>query len=276
MKHLRPILLSTCVSLAFAAPLRAAEPSADEVIRNMQQAIEPSQASTRVITLTAKQAGDSESLRLIQARKKLPNGTRASLTFVIAPKDARGLAYLELHDTNGEAKEYIYAPVIRRVRELTPAETYTSFLDTDFTYGDLGFFPVDNDNTFLGTEKEGNGKTYYKVQSTPNQTAQQWYYSRYVTWIDADTNLPVKREYFSPAGELFKLELFEGVTQVDGIPTPTKVTMNNLPSKSTSEMLVSSISYNNGIPDEFFSPKMLHTLSEAENGAEKAALSTSR
>ncbi len=256
----------------FAGPTAAAEPNAAQIIGEMKQALEPSKPSTRVITLTATQAGDSESVKLIQARKTLPDGTRASLTFVIDPRDARGLAYLELHDAKGSTKEYSYAPVIRRVRELTPAESYTSFLHSDFTYGDLGFLPVDVTNELVGTEKEGNGKSFYKVQSTPSAAAQQWYYSRYVTWIDAATKLPVKREYFSPAGELFKLETFEDVVQIDGVETPTKVTINNLPSKSSSELRVSSISYNKAIPDEFFSPAMLHTLSDAENPVEKATL----
>lgn len=270
MMHLA-LPVAVVLSAAIASVAVAAEPNPNQVIRDMTQALEPSKASTRVMTLTAKQGGDTQSVKLIQARKILPDGTRGSLTFVIEPTDARGLAYLELHDAKGEAKEYTYAPVIRRVRELTPAESYTAFLDTDFTYGDLGFLPTNDQNELLGTEKEGNGKTFYKVQSTPSATAQQWYYSRYVTWISAETSLPVKREYFSPAGELFRLALFEDIVQIDGVATPTKITMTNLPSKSSSELVISSVSYNNSIPDEFFSPKMLHTLSEAENPVEKAA-----
>ncbi len=271
MKRIVVSLPALVASIALVAPA-AAEPNGGQVIKEMQEALEPSKASTRVITLTAKQAGDSESLKLIQARKTLPDGTRGSLTFVIDPVDARGLAYLELHAADHSVKEYTYAPVIRRVRQLTPAESYTAFLHTDFTYGDLGFLPVDDKNEVVGTETEPNGRKFYKVQSTPSAAAQQWYYSRYVTWVDATSKLPVKREYYSPAGELFKLEIFEDVVQVDGVQTPTKVTIDNLPSKSTSEMLVSSISYNNAIPDEFFTPAMLHTLSDAENPVEKATL----
>lgn len=265
-------LAGLAASAMLVTSATAEEPSANQIIRNMRQAVEPSKASTRVITLNAKQGGGSETVKLIQARKKLADGTRGSLTFVIDPADARGLAYLELHDASGGAKEYTYAPVIRRVRELTPAESYTAFLHSDFTYGDLGFLPTNDKNEFLGTEEEPNGKKFYKVQSTPDAAARQWYYSRYVTWIDTSTNLPLKREYYSPAGEMFKMEIFEDIVQVDGVPTPTRVTMTNLPSKSSSELVVSSISYNNDIPDEFFSPGMLHTLSDAENPVQKKAM----
>ncbi len=271
MKRFAAGLVALLASVTFAASSEA-EPQAPAVIAEMEKALEPQKPSTRVITLTAKHAGDSESVKLIQARKTLANGSRGSLTFVIDPQDARGLAYLALRDPSGATKEYTYAPIIRRVRELTPAESYTSFLHSDFSYGDVGFLPVEVENEFLGTEKEGNGREFYKIQSTPDAAAKQWYYSRYVTWIDAETKLPVKRDYYSPAGELFKIELFQDVVQIDGIPTPTKIVMENLPSKSSSELFVSSISYNNGIPDEFFSPGMLHTLSEAENPVEKAAL----
>ena len=52
--------------------------------------------------------------------------------------------------------------------------------------------------------------------------------------------------------------------------------MTTLPTKSISQMIVSSISYNNEIPDEWFTPQKLHMLSEAENPVAKAAKKGSR
>jgi len=271
-KKMRPFAFASMAISVFALPLGAAAeaPNGDQVIREMAEAIEPSKPSTRVITLTAMQAGDSESVQLIQARKVFPDGKR-SLTFVLQPEDARGLAYLvEQREGESQSREYVYAPTIRRVRKLSAAENYTAFLHTDFTFGDLGLLPLDAKNELLDTT-EADGRKFYRVQSTPGSTAKQWYYSHYITWIDAATKLPAKREYFSPAGELFKLEIFDEVTDVDGIPTPTKITMKNLPSKSISELVVDSVSYKKSIPDEFFAPEALHRLSDAENVVAEAA-----
>jgi len=249
----------------------AADPSPDQLIKDMKEAIEPSKPSTRVMELTAVQGGESQTLKLIQARKAFSDGPRA-LTFLIEPEAARGMAYLvEEHTGKPNPVEYVYVPMVRRVRKLVPAENYRTFMDTDFTYGDLGFLPLDATNTLVGSDTV-NGKKAYKVQSVPNGTAKQWYYSKYVTWIDADSSLPVKREFYSPAGQVFKTETFDAVTVFDGVPTPTKITMQDRDSNTTSELKVLSVSYNNEIPDSFFTPAELPKLSKAGNEAEKAAM----
>jgi hypothetical protein len=250
-------------------PARAADPDPDQLIRAMKEAIEPSKPSTRVMSLTA--AGPTaQAMQLVQARKVSADGTRA-LTFLIHPDEARGMAYL-IEEKKGQptSVEYIYVPVVRRVRKLVQAENYRPFMDTDFTYSDLGFLSLQAKNRYIGDEPL-NGKNTHKVESIPTSSVRQWYYSKYVTWIDADTHLPIKREFYSPADELFKVETFDDVTVVDGVPTPTRITMQDRLGKTSSELKVISVSYNNEIPDDFFTPEKLPALEKAGNAAERAA-----
>ncbi len=279
MRLLSTLIVSAVIALGTPAPSAAAGLDADgldadELIAQMKAAIEPPKPSTRLMTLSWSYGGKTSTIELIQARKSFPDGAR-SLTFATQPPEARGMAYLVEERIGSENVEFRYIPVIRRVRELVPAENHTDLLGTDFTYGDLGFLPLESENTFLGVGTL-DGKQAYKVASVPTAGTKQWYYSRYVTWIDPETKLPIKREFYSPGNTVFKVETFDEVTVVDGVPTPTRITMKNLPSQSTSELIVRSISYEHAIPDEFFTPEKLRVLSEAGNPAEKAAKATAR
>jgi outer membrane lipoprotein-sorting protein len=257
------IFAAVMSSAALAGPATAADPpSADEIVRQMKAALEPPRPSARSMKLIVHDVGEKTEFGLVQARKKMADGSR-SLTVLREPDDARGIAYL-IAEKPGEPDnvEWLYVPVVRRVRKLVPAENYTSFMESDFTYADLGFLPTDYKNELLGTEQL-EGKKTYKVQSIPGSTAKQWYYSRIVTWVDAETLLPLKREFVSPSGTVFKRETFSEVTRIDGIPTPLKVKMENLPAKSSTDLVVTDVTYDTQMPDSLFDPSNLQTIAEA-------------
>src|SRR5690606_5352022 len=235
-------------------------PSADEIIRQMKAALEPPRPSLRKMDLTFDDRGTITKLQLAQARKRFPDGDR-TLTVMLGPEGARGIAYLTMSPANGPAVEYLYVPVVRRIRKLVPAENYQSFLDTDFSYADLGMLPLETTNELLGTEVI-DGRKAYKVQSIPTSVIQTWYYARTVTWIDAETLLPMRREFYSPAGEVFKVETFGSVSKVDGVPTPLQIRMQTLASNTSSTLDVTAIDYDVELPDELFDPEKLRFASE--------------
>lgn len=256
--------LAAAVCLAALLPASAAaqeKASADAIIGQMKAALEPTKPSLRRIDMTVKQGGEQRRFTLVQARKALPDGNR-SLTVMVAPDDAKGLAYLVAEKPKGQDNvEWLYIPVVRRVRQLVPAENYTSFMDTDFTYADIGFLDARTTNRLVGTEQVGDKKTY-KIESIPDSRTRQWYYSRIVTWVDAATLLPLRREFYSPSKMMFKVETFDEVSRVDGVATPFKITMQNLPAGSSTELAVTDVAYGVEIPDDAFGPDKLRTIAD--------------
>ena len=256
------LLCLTATAVLVAAPARAADaPSADEVVRQMKAALEPPKPSIRAMTMVFDDRGTKSTFGLVQARKRLATGAHA-LTVLLEPEGARGIAYLTADEADGGPTEWLYVPYVQRTRKLVPAENYQSFMDTDFTYGDLGLLPVDTRNTMLGTEQV-DGKPAYKVESVPSTTVKQWYYSRTVTWIDEATLLPIRREFYSPAGDLFKTETFGAVTRVDGIPTPLEMRITNVGTGSATTLTVTSVTYDADMPDSLFDEKGLSRVAEA-------------
>ena len=246
-------------SLAPATALAERALTANQIIGQMKNAMEPPKASLRRMTLTARDGSEETSLDLLQARRTFPDGAR-SLTVVLNPEGVRGIAYLVEQRRDGTGNtEYVYMPVIRRARKLLPTESYTAFLDTDFSYGDLGLLPIETQNE-LGDETTVKGRKTYEVESTTGPVEEQWYVKRTVTFIDAETLLPIKRNFYNPANSLFKTETFVESMQVDGIPSPSLIVMQNLGTRTNSVLQTTSLSYNDDIAEELFTPEKLSVV----------------
>jgi outer membrane lipoprotein-sorting protein len=132
-------------------------------------------------------------------------------------------------------------------------------LGTDFTYADLGFVRLHPQYRLLGEEDHGSKKTYKIEESVPKERA---YYSRVITWVSKDSMLPIQRDYYDVAGTLWKTEVFEE-EKIDGVPTPIRIQMKDLPGKSSTELRVSDVRYNVEVPDALFDPMQLPTAASS-------------
>jgi hypothetical protein len=94
-------------------------------------------------------------------------------------------------------------------------------------------------------------------QTTSQTPQERAYYSRVVTWVAADSLLPLQRDYYDVAGALWKTELFEQVSVIDGVPTPLRIRMNDVQAGTSTEINVSEVRYGVDIPDAVFDPEHL-------------------
>jgi carbonic anhydrase len=85
----------------------------------------------------------------------------------------------------------------------------------------------------------------------------QAYYSRILTWIAIDSMLPLERQYYDVAGSLWKKEVFEDVSVINGIATPLHVTMEDVQTRTMTELKVQQVEYDRSIPDSLFDPVQL-------------------
>lgn len=244
---------SLVACLFLVPPAAAVPPDAVEMVQRMKDALEPTRPSTRRVVLAVR-GRDGEEAQWIagKAFKQLPNGKR-SLIVLLEPETLRGTALL-IEERMGEPDaKWLYMPALPRVRKIIPVSADEVFLNTDFTYADLGFVSRRGTYRFLG-EEERAGKRAYKVEEVPHE---QWFYSRIVTWIAADSMLPLQRDYYDRAGVLWKSEYFEKVTVINGVPTPLVIRMEDRQGRTSTELQVSEVRYDVEIPDELFAPERL-------------------
>ncbi len=230
-----------------------APPSTETIVMRMKAALEPVRPSVRAMTITVAGEGEEPAeWHAAQARKRLPDGDRM-LTVMLAPESVRGIALMVQQSNKGPDVQWMYVPAVRRVRKIVPAARYEAFVGTDFTYADFGFIGRTATSAFLGSEVRDGIRTY-RIQEVPRE---RWYYSRVVTWIAADSWLPLRRELYAPSSELWKVERFADVTVVDGVRTPLRIRMDDVRERGSSELAITGVHYGGDIDDRLFDPARL-------------------
>jgi len=251
MHLLFPIILTFVVG--FPSALGAAPPDVMTIVEQMKGAFEPTGSRVqKVVISTTTQTGDEVRWAAAQARKQFTDGKR-TLLVMFEPQHLRGTALLIGERQGRPDIMWTYSPVLRRVRALVPVESYQRFLDTDFTYADLGFIRRQGTYRLLG-EEEHNSIRAYKIELIPQD---EWYYSRIITWVAADSLLPIQRDFYDRAGRLWKKEYFEQVATIDGKPIPLHIRMQDVQQDTMTQLIVSNVRTDVELPDELFDPEHL-------------------
>ncbi len=258
---MRGVFALLVASMVAVSPVSAqSPPDARTLVQQMKDALELARPSTRKVIVSVTDSGRTVQLIGRVARKPFTDGKRQVIVMT-EPQDVRGTAMLTLEpsDASKQSTMWLYSPVIHRVRKLVPNDIYDHFLDTDFTYADLGYVRLHDRYTLLG-EAKVNGVRAYKVDEKIPQD--EWYYSRVVTCIAADNKLPVQRDYYDAAGALWKTVTFDSITNIDGTPTVLHVLMKDVQAQTSTDLTVSEVRYDVEIPDSVFDPRNLGQLAD--------------
>jgi outer membrane lipoprotein-sorting protein len=245
--------LAACAVLsAIAVPAAAEAPDVNTIVTRMKQALEPPRAVAAQLKFTVGEDQQKTTVTLGMARAK--HGTANRLLLVgLEPQDLRGTAYLIEDGSPDTAPQWVYLPFIRRVRKVVTQEAFRAFLNSDFTYSDLGFVDLQAAYTLLGTETVNGGQAY-RIESVPKR---QWYYGKIVTLVDGKTFLPIDREYYDLNGLLWKKEHWNHITVIDGIPTPAQISMRDVQANTTSSISFSELRYDANVPTSLIEPSAL-------------------
>lgn len=181
---------------------------------------------------------------------------------MLEPAYEKGMAYLIWERENKPDLMFVYIPGIRRVKKMTGfVDQYTSFLGTDFKFADLGCIKLHKYYCLLGEENHG-GVQAYKIEAKISK--EKNYYSKIITWVNADSFLPLQRDYYDPAGALWKTELFEDVSVINGVLIPLRLKMKDLIDDQSTEVYFSNVEYDKIVPDSLFNPYELPQASARE------------
>jgi Outer membrane lipoprotein-sorting protein len=245
--RMRTVLLALALSWSLPHVTTAADaPDVTTLVAKMKAALEPPKSSLRQMKLSISgEDGGTTQWSLAQARKTV-DGQGRMLNVVLAPADDRGIASLVIDGKPPVTA--LYVPAVRRVRTLVPLGGYEPVLGSDFTYADLGFVRLNDKYAYVGAEKK-NGKDAWKVEQVIDNP---WYYSKIVSWIDQANMLPIERDYYDPAGQLWKVETFENVATIDGQPVALRVKMQDKTTGGTSVVDVSNLRFGVDLTDGLF------------------------
>ncbi len=249
------LVLLGCAA-ASASPALAAQPAAVMVAATAGDGhaapLGLDRPSIRLLTLSVGGRNGPSRITLAEARSQ-QGGVVHELAVVLAPANMRGTAFLVADSGIAENVNWVYVPTTTRVRKLAARDAYSAFLDSDFTYADLGFARRRTYYRFAGEEPRPDGPAY-RIEGTPEDPS---FYTRTVLWLAADSELPIERHFYDASRRLWKIQRFEDLTMIDGVPTLRHISMENLQAKTRTDIDVAVVRYDVALPASLFDPTQL-------------------
>lgn len=217
------------------------------------------------LTITLKDKSGSEKKNVYARYWKDYKGNDAvsdkMLLITEFPPDAEGSKFLRwayTRESGKNADQWIYLPVLKKVRRVSVRDEGDSFLGSDLTYADIGTREIDEDDHAFVTPGEPGGDRYYVVESTPKSSS--YLYGRRVLWFvkssDMNDCVNTRIDYFDKNNALLKTQTLKWQRQGDAWVWD-RVEVHNVLSDHRSIFEVTDVKVNTGLDDAMFSERNL-------------------
>jgi outer membrane lipoprotein-sorting protein len=191
-------------------------------------------------------------------RNQENRGEQKFFIYFHEPGDVRRLTFMIWKYPEKEDDRWIYIPAVDLIRRIAADDKYSSFVGSDFSYEDVSGRDLSEDTHSLLGEESLDDREAFIVESIPLTPAA---FTRRVSWIDQDSFLPLKIEYYDAQNQLqriFTANDIEDIAAGDGesvYRTIMRRTMENVRTGHRTEVTVTSVSYDLGLSDEDFSER---------------------
>ncbi|MBN2213463.1 MAG: outer membrane lipoprotein-sorting protein [Bacteroidales bacterium] len=197
--------------------------------------------------------------KLVTATQEF-NGSIKTIVRFTAPADVKGTAML-IYDYADKADDmWIYLPALRKTRRIVSSEKGKSFMGSEFTNADMSKPNIsDFEYRLLSTEML-DGRECWKIETIcRNEDIEDEYgYSRKISWIEKNTYLVQKIEFYDFNGELHKQQLFKNYKkQPNGKYFAYYMEKENVQNGRESVMIIDGLQSSSSMPETAFTPSML-------------------
>ncbi len=246
------IVLLLCPGLSFGITAR-------EIMAKSQEAfLYPGKdMKIRVEMRLISSSGKVRLRELTMLRKNFgpPGGQQKYFIYFHRPADVKGMTFMVYKYPQRDDDRWLFIPALNMVRRIAARDKTSSFVGSDFTYEDVSGRDIDDDRHDLVKEESVDGRDCFVVKSIPKK--QDVNYSYKLSWIDKESFLPLKEEYYDLSGNLYRVFTAEEIKDIQGIPTVTKRRMRNVQSGHQTEVVFKEVSYDIGLTDRLFTERFL-------------------
>lgn len=254
MKTLYLVLGVILAGLLTTAAAAAAELSADEIVEKSNRAAYYAGLDGRArvqMTITAA-GGGTRQRQFTILRLNGEGGDQKFYVFFEAPADVRKMAYLVWKHVDGEDDRWLWLPALNLKKRIAPGDKRTSFVGSDFLYEDVSGRGTGEDRH----ELVETTNSAYQLKSTPKDPGVVEF-DHYLVWIDRETFLPRRAEYYDRQGQLYRTVEARKVEAIDGHPTVVESTASDLRAGTRTVNRFSEVAYDVGLQDRIFSERFL-------------------
>jgi len=179
-----------------------------------------------------------------------------SLMEFLTPPDVKGTKFLSYEHIDKDDDQWMYLPALKRVKRISSKNKSGSFMGSEFSYEDLSAFNV---KKYTYAEKLDevtvDGVAMYVGESKP--VSKYSGYTKLITWMNAETFLIHKVEYYDRKKKLLKTTFFEKYKNYGDVYRIGKITMKNIQNDKTTILVWSDEKIRLGLKDKDFHKRYL-------------------
>ena len=187
------------------------------------------------------------------------NGQNRTIAVFMSPANIKNTRFLTIENSGRSDDQWIYLPSLKKMKRIAASDNDSSFMGSDFTYGDMSDMQADKDSHTLLREEIYDGRDCYVVESIPldPESASR---SKLISWIDKERFVPIKVEFYDKRSKaLDRTAISENITLIDGIWTPLDVTMTTHRTGHKTVLSIKQVKYNIPLNPGYFSTNFLKT-----------------
>jgi len=208
------------------------------------------------------------------AYRKYFGDEKRTVLFYRSPRNIKNTGFLtyDYADIKKNDDQWLYLPALRKARRISASDRGDYFLGTDATYEDIklegklslaDFSYTSLRSAAISAEERATyglaDKTYLVLEGKPitDESAEELGYGRSLAWVDQDTWIIVKGQFWDVNLNPLK-DLYVGdIRQVDVYWTRHKLTILNHKSGHKTEFTFSEVDYKKPVKDSLFSRQAL-------------------
>lgn len=258
-KAVKSLIWIIVITILTSLPLKVWALTADEIVEraNLASYYAGDDGMARVKMELISKGGKKRYRELTILRKDIKDGGEQRFyVYFHRPPDVRGMVFMVWKHMKRDDDRWLYIPAIDLVKRIATRDKRSSFAGSDFTYEDVSGRHPDDDNHTLLKEEDLDGRRVYVIKSVPKDE-RMVEFSYYITWIDKETFIPLKAEYYDKRGKLQRVIRAEEIKEIQGFPTVVKARAENLETGHTTTVEFRDIKYNVGIGANIFKERFL-------------------
>lgn len=205
----------------------------------------------QICTMTLSNQNGATRVRKLEIRSKDYGKNQKSIMVFKEPADVKNTMFLSwsYEEADRDDDRWLYLPALKNIRRISGASKNDYFMGTDFTYDDLGKRSVNKDTHTLLGEEDLDGYHCWKLESRPVDDDG---YVRRISWVDKESHVAIRTDYYDKDGLLKTLRIRD-LRKHNGIWTSFHSEMSNIVRHHKTTLMIESITYDSGLPDQLFS-----------------------
>ena len=206
------------------------------------------------MTLTIVEKNGSTRLRTIEMFSKSYGGTGKRLIRFIDPAEVRGTALLIIDNDKSPDDMWIYLPALKRTRRIVSTEKGKSFMSSEFTNADMSSAPPQDFKISHMPSSGENGFWVIESKTINPEKADEYGYSRKLTYLDKNDLKIKKIEFFNDKNvQTRTIEILATQpTDNKGGYLMTDMSVRNFINGRSSEIKYNNVNVTTAIPDNTF------------------------